>query len=105
MLSVGRKVKVWQETVNGGMQLVGRGYIEVMGMGKLVINDGLSHVQKFALRHVILEEDGDGSNELRSGTCPKPQGASDVKVYHKQKAHFHSGGNYRTESYLQRARA
>jgi hypothetical protein len=101
MLGIGKHVKVWQETTNGGLMLVGQGVIETMGMGQLVIIDGLSHVQKFVLQHVALEEDNEGFNELASGTCPKPEGAKGVKVYHKQRAKFHRGGGYRTERYLE----
>jgi hypothetical protein len=100
MVGIGRQVKVWQETVNGGLQMVGQGVVEAMGMGCLVVVDSLSHVQKFNLKHVILEEDNEGYNTLKSGVCPKPAGAKGIKVYHKQRARFHSGGGYRTERYL-----
>ncbi len=100
MIGIGYHVKVWQETAQGGLILVGRGVIETMGMGELVIKDGLSDVKKFVLKHVCIESDGEGYNTLRSGTCPKPAGAYGKRVFHKQKAHFHSGGGYRTERYL-----
>ena len=103
MINIGITVKVWQESVNGGLILVGNGVVESMGMGMLVIKDGLSDVKKFALQHAIIEEDNGGYNELRSGTCPKPAGAYGKRVFHKQKAHFHKGGGYRTERYLQPA--
>jgi hypothetical protein len=100
MIGIGKKVKVWQETINGGLMLAGRGYVEVMGMGVLIIRDGLSNVKQFKLQTVQIEEDGEGYNELRTGTMPKPQGAHGKRTHHKQKAHFHAGGKYRTERYL-----
>ena len=99
MVGIGVHVKVWQETVNGGLQMIGHGVIQTMGMGKLVLEDGLNRI-KFNLNHVIIEEDNGGNNTLRSGTVPKPAGAHGKRTYHKQKAHFHKGGGYTSQRYL-----